>query len=483
MAYSGEDGEAKRLAKLFTKVLLGKIGCHYGVTCDSCLTKNMFGYRYKCAVCDDYDLCTDCFEDRKESKKHQVHHPMQVIRSPDVYFHFRKLFKLGLPNLQSYLCDNDVTHDMVCNPCSKRQKVTGLLFICDDCRGYRLCYNCFKTGKVSESHSNNHCLIIQVTPNDYEYQGANITLLKELGEGSFGEVYMCDINGERAAIKLCHTKNLEKMSINEKQTLENEIKVYQEFFCNYIVEIKGFGIGTGDRLFLVLEYLSEGTLQERLSSKSYKDISKRRRFLFCQNVIRGLFRMHKKDIIHKDLKPENIFLTDHDTVKLGDLGIAFHPDCTSQGVQRIHQAEYYPTNNPNSCHQSYDLFAFGLVFNEIMTGQKNLKLTQDDCKNPRKVPYFGPMISACLSESGRDRPTTSCIKQHILDFHEHLDTYLEENDIDYESEKLGKRNEIFDRAYHTFATKNKFTKVIDETYQERPSNKGKHNYQNLSNRT
>ena len=204
-----------------------------------------------------------------------------------------------------------------------RKKIEGLLFICDDCRGFRLCYKCYSQNKVSSEHKNDHCLLIKVTPKSYEITGANITLGKKLGAGSFGEVYKCDINGSTAAIKMCKTKDLSTLTHGERQSLENEIEIYQEFFCDYIVEIVGFGMGTGNRLFFILEYLSSGNLEAHIRSDSYSIVSKRRRFLYCENIIRGLFRMHKKGIIHKDLKPDNIFLTDHKTIKLGDLGIAF----------------------------------------------------------------------------------------------------------------------------------------------------------------
>ena len=468
-AYNDENDE---LTALVAKLLLGKLRCHLGITCDSCLRMNFFGYRYKCAVCDNYDLCSDCFEDRKQSGDHKTNHPLKVIRSPDVYSRFSTLFGLGLPILQLLLLEKNATHDVSCNSCDDGNPVKGILFICDDCRGYRLCYSCFEAEKVTGSHERFHCLLIRVTPRSYRIQGSNITLIKKLGAGSFGEVYRCTINGVTAAIKLCNTKDLTTLSGKERQSLENEIQIYQEFFCNYIVEIKGFGEGSGNKLFLVLEYLSEGNLEEHMKKQSYARVSKRRRFYFCENIIRGLVRMHRKGIIHKDLKPDNIFLTDNDTLKLGDLGIAFNPDSTSQGVKRIHQQLYYPTNDPNSSHPSYDIYAFGLLVNEIMTGQRNTKLSPEDCKEAEKVPYFGDMIAACISQNGRDRPTTACVKQHLLNFHQYLDKQSKQNEKKYEQETLERRNEIFDKAYQSFSAQVRFVNEVDDAYQERPLPQG-----------
>ena len=472
MAYAVRDPRIEKLNDLFKFVVLGKLGCHYGVSCDGCSKENIFGYRYKCAICKDYDLCSNCFEDRKQTGDHRINHPLTVIRTPEISSKLGMLFTLGLEPLQKYMCENGIMHDHTCKSCGNGQKIKGLLFICDDCRGYRICYNCYKSANVVENHERYHCLIIQVIPKDYCIKGAEISLKKKLGAGSFGEVHLCDINGSTAAIKLCRTKNMATLSNQERKSLMNEIEIYQEFFCDYIVEIKGYGLSGGNILFMVLEYLSSGNLEQCIRNSSYAKVSKRRRFFFCENIIRGLFRMHKKGIIHKDLKPDNIFLTDRDTVKLGDLGIAFNPDSTSKEVKDIQQQLYYPTNNPNACHPTYDIYAFGLIFNEIMTANRNVKLTQAECQDPKKVPYFGSMISACIAKNGRDRPTTQCVKQHMLNFDQHLEKHIKDKEIDYEKESVEKRNEVFDNAYRSFADRVRFENETDENYQERPLGQG-----------
>ena len=373
---ASESSEEQLSDELKVKIAMGKIGCHFGVTCDACGQENMFGCRYRCSICDDYDLCCDCFEDRKESKTHKSNHPVKIIRSPDVYSKFRKLFNLGLSNIQEYLCSKGLHHDVACTICDNRQKIKGLLFICDDCRGYRMCYNCYQERKISGEHKRDHPLIIRVTPKCYKLpNGTQISLKGKLGAGSFGEVHKCEVNGSTAAVKVCKTKSLSCMSGREIKSLENEIKIYQEFFCDYIVEIIGYGLGDNNHLCLVLEYLSSGNLEDRIRSEKYGKVSKRRRFIYGVNIVRGFFRMHRKGIIHKDLKPDNIFLTSHDTVKLGDLGIAYNPDYTSEEVEEIRQKHYYPTDNPNSCHPTFDIYAFGLLFNEIMTGYHNVSLS------------------------------------------------------------------------------------------------------------
>ena len=62
---------------------------HEGVSCDSCMKGNFRGRRFKCLVCYDYDLCSNCFEGGVSTTRHTSSHPMQCIltrNDSDLYF-------------------------------------------------------------------------------------------------------------------------------------------------------------------------------------------------------------------------------------------------------------------------------------------------------------------------------------------------------------------------------------------------------------
>jgi hypothetical protein len=62
---------------------------HEGVSCDSCMKGNFQGRRFKCLVCYDYDLCSNCFEAGVSTTRHTASHPMQCILTrtdSDLYF-------------------------------------------------------------------------------------------------------------------------------------------------------------------------------------------------------------------------------------------------------------------------------------------------------------------------------------------------------------------------------------------------------------
>lgn len=53
--------------------------CSLGVSCDACMISNFPGRRYKCLLCDNYDLCGNCYDSQSESQNHKSAHPMQCM--------------------------------------------------------------------------------------------------------------------------------------------------------------------------------------------------------------------------------------------------------------------------------------------------------------------------------------------------------------------------------------------------------------------
>ena len=85
-----EIAELKKSTAQLIKVLLELKGraidvgsvIHKTITCDVCNQSGLYCHRYKCSVCKDYDLCSDCYFDKKVSKNHTIAHPMILIDTP-----------------------------------------------------------------------------------------------------------------------------------------------------------------------------------------------------------------------------------------------------------------------------------------------------------------------------------------------------------------------------------------------------------------
>ena len=114
--------------------------------------------------------------------------------------------------------------------------------------------------------------------------------------------------------------------------------------------------------------MPNGSLKDALFSKK-KDLSLRRKFELVLDVLRGLRVLHRKGIIHKDIKPDNIFLDQFMMAKIGDYGVMIHtekrhPYCTDNlaPFSRVLKPEI--EKNPTT---AIDMFQFGLLLNEIYT--------------------------------------------------------------------------------------------------------------------
>ncbi|KAF5305496.1 hypothetical protein FQA39_LY01587 [Lamprigera yunnana] len=91
-------------AKSFAAERRKRMDRHEGVSCDSCHNENFKGKRYKCLICYDYDLCSECYETGITNTRHKVDHPMQCIITRadfDLYYGGEHILNY---RTQSYTC-------------------------------------------------------------------------------------------------------------------------------------------------------------------------------------------------------------------------------------------------------------------------------------------------------------------------------------------------------------------------------------------
>ncbi|EDR27385.1 protein serine/threonine kinase, putative [Entamoeba dispar SAW760] len=145
--------------------------------------------------------------------------------------------------------------------------------------------------------------------------------IKKIGEGSFGIVYEGIFRGRRVAIK--KIKNLED---NEEviEEFEKEVSMLDKFRCDYIINFFG-ACCLKDHICIVTEYAEYGSIRELIVKKkeSIPKLSIRLRFLL--DAAKGIQYLHNNNILHRDIKPDNILVMSFDEknnvlTKLTDFG-------------------------------------------------------------------------------------------------------------------------------------------------------------------
>ncbi|XP_066968930.1 serine/threonine-protein kinase Nek3-like isoform X2 [Macrobrachium rosenbergii] len=120
---------------------------------------------------------------------------------------------------------------------------------------------------------------------------SSIKLIKKIGQGAFGTVYLGDRNGRKCAVKVgCY----------------------------------GTGNNVISEIHIVMEYCGGGDLHANIKKRraSGQFFPERQVIGWFSDVVRAIEYLHSKDVIHRDIKPLNILKHEDGTIKLGDFGLA-----------------------------------------------------------------------------------------------------------------------------------------------------------------
>ena len=148
------------------------------------------------------------------------------------------------------------------------------------------------------------------------------TLGKLIGKGAFGEVYQATETGGKS--RTFAVKRIKCSSNDEIVSAIEEIKALASLNHQNVVKIFDFGLDQEWQMevefSLVLEYCTRGNLNQHLG----RDNSRRRKLGWIRSITSAVVYLHSKNIVHQDLKPDNILLTDNDVVKVADFGLVRH---------------------------------------------------------------------------------------------------------------------------------------------------------------
>lgn len=139
------------------------------------------------------------------------------------------------------------------------------------------------------------------------------TNLQKIGQGASGGVYTAFETGTRKCVAI-KQMNLEQQP--KKDLIINEIIVMKESKHKNIVNFMDSYLHEGD-LWVVMEYMQGGSLTDVVT---FNIMSEAQIAAVCREVLYGLQHLHSKNVIHRDIKSDNILLSERGDIKLTDFG-------------------------------------------------------------------------------------------------------------------------------------------------------------------
>ncbi|QSF13443.1 serine/threonine-protein kinase [Mycoplasma sp. Mirounga ES2805-ORL] len=202
-------------------------------------------------------------------------------------------------------------------------------------------------------------------------------VIKELGSGGFSVVYKVQPNDPSKQNEFYALKYLtiDKNSNSKPETTLNrfrhEIEVYKKIRSDRIAKYIDSHMSRNEQ-FIVMEYVEGENMKDRLR-KNGRFIPKEAVY-FAEQIAEGIQELHSLNIIHRDIKSNNIMITKTRNVKIIDFGLALDEDTqrlteTAKVVGSVYyMAPELCVSNSQPSVQS-DIYALGIMLFEMLTGK------------------------------------------------------------------------------------------------------------------
>lgn len=256
-------------------------------------------------------------------------------------------------------CGKSLITELICAHCGHVNLVDSTF--CDKC-GQSLTEPDATPAKESTTSANEPISFV-----DGRYQ-----VKKKLGEGGKKKVYLVHDKklGRDVAFALIKTENLDE---DGRKRVTREAQAMGKLGDNpHIVSI--FDIGEiNDQPYIVIPLMGGGDVEALIEKAPDHKLPLDQTISIAKAVCQGLIFVHSKGVIHRDLKPGNVWLTDDGTAKIGDFGLAVMTDVsrlTMEGMM-VGTVSYMPPEQamPGEVTSKADLYSLGAMLYEMVTGR------------------------------------------------------------------------------------------------------------------
>ena len=261
-------------------------------------------------------------------------------------------------------------------------------------------------------------------------QIGNYTLIRKLGRGGFGEVWLANDEDEYFAVKLPHKDQVDWKQITQEIGLWTLCGKHPNLMP--LVGARNFN----GQIAIISEYTPDGSLEDLLKEKG--KLSEIEAVEMTIGILEGLQHLHESGIIHRDLKPANILL-DGKTPRLTDFGISriISADSLSETIAGT-WAYMAPECFDGKRNVQTDIWAVGVIFYRMLTG--NLPFPQKEqtalvgsiiMREPEPLAdeislATKELVSNILSKNPSERLSSHLIK---FDLENYIDVHLNQQKI------------------------------------------------------
>ncbi|MGH2331016.1 Stk1 family PASTA domain-containing Ser/Thr kinase [Thermoanaerobacter mathranii] len=284
--------------------------------------------------------------------------------------------------------------------------------------------------------------------------GNRYEILEEIGEGGMAKVYKakCHLLNRIVAIKILRPEFAADEDFVKK--FRRESQAAASLSHPNIVSIYDVG-QEGDIYYIVMEYINGHTLK-KLISENGGPLEVKRAIEIARQVCKALDHAHKNRIIHRDIKPQNILVTEEDVAKVTDFGIAraANGSTITYTGDVVGTAYYFSPEQAKGgiVDERTDIYSLGIVLYEMLTGKVPfegdspisvaLKHIQEEIIPPSRLNEKVPkeLDQIVLKATQKD---VNLRYQTAADFLKDLDTFLRNpKELNFKEEEITKTRVI-----------------------------------------